>query len=527
MRGSAHALINAAFIAQLGAVTSSETGGATFLRRFGRQFRWLLLQLGPLSPRGQGKRRLEATNDSRRCQGRRFGDSVGTVLIFVICLLIAHVFIFAIAAASVHVSKKFDVRAVYATLDASLMWPRTVWPFFSFALVALVLRASRTMALSDCWIARSGVAWGALIIVLAASATMTCALFKVVRHVAEKAQYDERKDSTTLYSAVVRGAPLFESQATGIWTEATAARFVATQGAVFDTYVPTRARVGEVVLVAPQFLTAFILGICRRVEQPQVLLVLFIAIGYLGIIAVHPPYANKLKNVLEITSAGANVLALIFLSAAAFHNESGLYAVAAAIELCSLIIVVFLPAIIALISFVRRRSTADEVDAIVAGGAGTDVRGVQPADSHIEDGLITNAGTGVDASLSFFAALYDARNSPVNELSIAFVSFLGLELIHLAAWAVYPFDAAHDLVVKIGSTVTAPQDKPARCTEEEEKAEANITDTQPTRAEATEEDATKREADGERASEADCETAETERAKEQDSSAVENQKEAE
>ena len=199
---SAFYVVGFALIGQLSAVKKSSTPAGAFTRGLSRSYRWTLLQWGDLVKDKKNKdddddddpapamvnltrlentlgnlRRLDDNHrflrdtslddnhrilrdtswSARRCKVRRFADVVLTVLVLFFAALFVHTCLYAAtvglkyAAAGEKISFSTTDEARNIVADDAILWPRTLWPFAPFMVIAVTLVAGQSLALSVCW----------------------------------------------------------------------------------------------------------------------------------------------------------------------------------------------------------------------------------------------------------------------------------------------------------------------------------------------------------------------------------------
>mmetsp|Transcript_10344 Transcript_10344/g.14280 ORF Transcript_10344/g.14280 Transcript_10344/m.14280 type:complete len:1121 (+) Transcript_10344:54-3416(+) len=511
LKSSALFLISMAFAGRTEIIKRSETAAASFFRKWGKQYNWLLFEWGPITRGNRDdenenndyrekyqyyddetdkyERRRLVDSSPHRCRSPRLADAVITVILVIIAVIIAHVCIFSLVGALAQAAQgTADAEKARREMDASLLWPRTLWPFAMFFVLALVLGASPTMALDACWTNR-GPAWGGLFVSLFSIILYGGALCvkvgpRIYKNAKFRSHYRGQAEPITgylapprdLFSAICRaithGEPLYQRFGFGEWIESISTqRFVASHGAAFEDFLPKFARVGEAIEAVPDIMAALVLGIARRAPKIQIWTLFCIAL-----ISSFPllmrPYVNSVFNSLELVAKLGNTIVLLFLGIAATNtnHDQALIATALIIDVLVMLIVVGVQVICAVAVLIhalwklRKRKNDDQltstkdpalqdedIDAgAAAGGAvinvskegpnqivDTDDLGQVRSDDYAIDAAATSTAAFGRSALTLFGAMSTAYRAPdataVNFFS-TFCRLAAAEIIFITLW---------------------------------------------------------------------------------------------
>ena len=139
-------------------------------------------------------RNLRDTSASaRRCKTRRFADVVITVLLIAAAMVFLHTFLYATTVGLRYAAagEKIDDLAVARSkiADDAVLWPRTLWPFVPFLVIAIALAAGQPLAVARCW--AEGWAVLTLVTFLAALGLYVVVLLrKIARHLPNHAHFE-------------------------------------------------------------------------------------------------------------------------------------------------------------------------------------------------------------------------------------------------------------------------------------------------------------------------------------------------
>ena len=419
LRSAMRCVVGVAILGQLAVVQSSPTSAATFLRRLTRQFRWLVFQWGDVTKNKKNddeeddddeyrydeyefdrRKLLDTSSAGEGCKTRRLADVFITMVLIVVAAIVLHVVLFSTTMALKYAAAGASVGGKPREMcDAAVLWPRTLWPFAPYGVVAIALGAGGTLGLTRCW--ETGWAFLGLGVFLLVFGLYAAVLFlKIATHLPDQAKFvelpqdggaddggapttpendvalDEKTPGRSMMSSLrtttstMRGAqfkriatpgaltiattraftmgePLYNEFASGEWQETTS-RFLASHGAAFEDYLPRVAMGAEFILFVPEIIAAFVIGIARKNTSAQAWIVFFLTAFLLIYVAGVRPFANHASNAFEIISSTANCGAGFFLAVAASAKdrkaENAAFAVAGAMELLGLVLVVGLQA---------------------------------------------------------------------------------------------------------------------------------------------------------------------------------------